>query len=286
MDFLVDAAHATNRKHVNNIDRDASLILHMIVTKTLHIKQMLSGIQDTTSNGKRLSGIVDPTVLAAVCRSLFEQIGLFNLVFVQPGSEEEITFRHSLWVLSGLKNRQQFADSAISKENVAKAESDRQAIVKIEKDIIESAIYQSLSKGEQEKLTKLMQKKEYLVSIENGVVKKHNWFKLYETLGMKPELSKHIYRFYTQYSHPTHTSVYQFNELFDSGKSYMGLVMYNVTTMFQLLSIYIADYVKYFPHIKDTFESRTILEQITIDYPNRLFRGDEHGINDSITHLS
>jgi len=52
-----------------------------------------------------------------------------------------------------------------------------------------------------------------------------------------------------------------------------------------LTSIFIADYISFFPKVKATFEKLSVREQIAIDWQNVFSRGDEYKINDCLESI-
>ena len=50
---------------------------------------------------------------------------------------------------------------------------------------------------------------------------------------------------------------------------------------FALLSIFIADYIKLFPEIIETYNGQDIENQILLNFHNQMMRGENQSINDA-----
>lgn len=70
-------------------EADAKIILQMMMTKVLHLKNAISGISYQARDGARLNKIIDPTIVASLIRNIYETTGLFNLIFRYPKSADE-----------------------------------------------------------------------------------------------------------------------------------------------------------------------------------------------------
>jgi hypothetical protein len=59
------------------------------------------------------------------------------------------------------------------------------------------------------------------------------------------------------------------------------IVIFNLQTAFMMLSIFIADYIKTFPEVLKTYEKMGLVEQIVINFHNKIARGGDYEINES-----
>jgi hypothetical protein len=59
----------------------AKNVLQMMLTKILHLKSIISGINYMSENGAELKDIIDPTALAVLLRNVRETAGMFNLIY-------------------------------------------------------------------------------------------------------------------------------------------------------------------------------------------------------------
>ena len=63
--------------------------------------------------------------------------------------------------------------------------------------------------------------------------------------------------------------------------AYKDIVIFNLQTAFMMLSIFIADYIKTFPEVLKSNEKMGLVEQIVINFHNRIARGGDYDINES-----
>ena len=61
---------------------------------------------------------------------------------------------------------------------------------------------------------------------------------------------------------------------------FVQLAVTGMKSCFVFLSICLADYIRLFPHVKRTYESFSIEDQILLNIHNRLARGGEYSISD------
>lgn len=98
-------------------DADAKIVLQMMMTKVLHLKNVLNGVDFTSKKGKSLNNIIDPTIVASLVRNIYETTGMFNLIYHEPKTENEKQIKYLLWVHAGLSYRNRFDRVIILQEN-------------------------------------------------------------------------------------------------------------------------------------------------------------------------
>src|SRR5436190_2206299 len=84
-------------------DADAKMVLQMMLTKTLHLRNAVNGVSYQAKGGLELNKIIDPTIVAALIRNLYETVGMFNLIYRNTKTQDEKTILYNLWVHSGLQ---------------------------------------------------------------------------------------------------------------------------------------------------------------------------------------
>ena len=62
-------------------DADAKMVLQMMMTKVLHLKNVLNGVDFNSKNWKLLNNIIDPTIVTSFVRNIYETTGMFNLIY-------------------------------------------------------------------------------------------------------------------------------------------------------------------------------------------------------------
>lgn len=281
-EFLFNAVFNHHEENVSSrADQDARLIIQMMLTKALHLRNVLSGITFTTKKGKKLNRIVDPTIVASLIRNIYETSAMFNLIYRNTTSIEEKKILYLLWAHAGLSFRQRFENVITSEENRKTAEQEKIVMQKMVLDIQETDLYKQLDSKDQQKIKQKINDRDYLITFEEGKVKFLSWRELVDVMKIKNGKLNHAYGYFSLYSHPSNVSVFQFAEMFKKGEeSYPNIVIFNLQISFFMFSIFIADYINLFPKVIKTFEELDIVDQIVINFHNNLARGHEFSIND------
>jgi len=266
--------------------KDAGMINQMMFTKLLHLKVLLKGVGYTGGNGQKLNDIIDPTIIASLVRNVFETSALFNLLFRQTHSEEELMIVYNLWSIAGLKYRQRFK-STMSEENKEKLADEEKQIESEIKQIKDSNKYKSLDTRSRKKIDTKIEKKDYRIVFDGNKVKSYgSWQDLCDVMHFKKEIFDNIYTYFSLYSHPSCVSVFQFEVMFDKEREeYKELTILNLKYCFSFLSVFIADYIYLFPDAKIIFEKLSLEKQIAINFPNKMLRGNDYSINDAWQNL-
>lgn len=270
----------------SELERDGKMILQMMLTKTLYLKQMLNGVKFRTDQGVLLNNIIDPVVISAHVRTIYEMSALFNYLFVNENSKNDKEIKYKLWVLSSLNYRQRFNNAITSEENRKKFESEGKRAQEIKDEIICSKFYNTLGNEDKKRIDSLIKKKDFLYVFRDNKVHILNWRALISHIGVKMELMEHLYSFYSFYSHPSNVAVIQFADMFNNPElGYKSMSKMSVGTAFNFISIFIADFIKFYPSILNTFNNINLRDQIIIDFFNKIARGNEFSINKSYLAL-
>ena len=76
--------------------------------------------------------------------------------------------------------------------------------------------------------------------------------------------------------------MFQFSGLFKKGiEGFKDMTNFNLNNVFVFLSVFIADYINYFPETKNIYEEMTLLDQVLIDFHQIIMRGEVYSINDN-----
>ncbi|MCY1528853.1 hypothetical protein D9M68_639740 [compost metagenome] len=67
---------------------------------------------------------------------------------------------------------------------------------------------------------------------------------------------------------------------------FFELASFNVKTAIYLLTVFIADYIRLFPDVANTYNSRPVIDQIMINFFNAFMRGHEYDINKAYEQLN
>jgi len=267
-------------------DRDARMINQMIFTKVLHIRQVVNGVSFTLSGGSALNAIIDPTIVAALIRNVYETVSMFNLIYRHTKTDDEKLILYNLWVIAGLNYRQKFESLIITPEDEQKLKDEKQHVGNLVIEIEKTQLYIGLDQKDKEKIQSKIKEKDFKIRFDNNKVIFLHWQELCDTMGVKFGLFDQIYTYLSLNSHPSNVAVFQFGEMFyNQDNAFLDLTNYNLRELFILLSIFIADYIHLFPEALKTFENLPLINQLVLNGYNRVARDDEYSINDSWKRL-
>lgn len=286
LNFLFTVIRDHQMDEVDSLAKaEARIINQMMFTKIAQLRETVKGIEFEYQDS-HLNNIIDPTIVASNVRNIYETVVLFNLIFVNTKSSDEQLILYNLWVHSGLKYRQRFENLANSEENKEKLESEKKEIENIISEIKNTELYKSLDEKNQGKIDTKIKEKDYKMSFNGDKVEFHSWQDLIKPLGLKISTLDNIYNYFSLYAHPTNVAVFQFTAMFkDEDKAWIELSTFNLKIAIMLTSIFIADYISFFPKVKASFEKLSVREQIAIDWQNVFSRGDEYKINDCLESI-
>ena len=115
-----------------------------------------------------------------------------------------------------------------------------------------------------------------------------SWQDLFATMGCKKDYFETIYTYFSLYSHPSNVSVFQFDSMYQENMKVSNVMAdVNLRYCYMMLSIFISDYISYFPKVIQTFNSLEVDDQILINYFNLFARDNmKYSINESWKHLN
>lgn len=262
-------------------EADSRMAFQMFVTKALSIKKILQGIEyDDGIN--HLNRIIDPTILITLIRNMFEALCAFELVYVLPNSADKKLIAHNLYQIAGLKYRQRFAYENMKPEHQKLLDSEREDIEECIKDIKDTTLYSTLDSQNKSKIENAIKNKNFQIYIDkDNKVKQYGWGDIPPLFGVKLDFFKNIYTYFSLNAHPSYISILQFKDMFKKDNmDYLNLAITGMKSCFVFLSICLADYIRLFPQVMNTYGSFSIEDQILLNFHNRLARGEEYSISD------
>lgn len=281
--FLVIRKHNQDKVYSQS-HADAKMVFQMIFTKASHINKLLEGVSFNSKDGGKLNPIIDPTSVAPLIRTLYETVCVFHLVYTLPDTQEKKDLVYQLWVSSGLKYRQRFNANLPSSQE--KLEDERKEIETIKTTIENSDLFKSLTEKNQKKILTKLKEKDYKISFTGLDVNFLSWQEVSGTMGLKNDLFDNIYSYYSLYAHPSNVSVFQFEMMFSKEEeAFKSLATTSMKYCFALLSMFIADYIKLFPEILETYNKQDLVSQIVLNFHNQMMRGETQSINDAWKEL-
>ena len=284
LEKYIDFIFAVIRKHhYENVDTqakaDSKIIFQMFFTKAINIRKTLEGLE--YDNGKyKLNGIIDPTILYALVRSVFEALCAFELVYMIPDTEDKKRIMYNLYKLSGLKYRQRFNDSSATPDMQKKYNAELAEINESIDIIKNTALYRTLSLKNKEKIDRAIKDKSYQLMIDSSnKVKLYGWGDVPALFGAQHSLLKNAYTLFSLNAHPSYVSMFQFRDMFPKNNpEYIQISLSAMYYCFVFFSIFIADYIKLFPTVRDTYASLSNVDQILLNFHNKLIRGENYSI--------
>lgn len=265
---------------------ECKIIVQMLFSKLLTLQKMMDGIEYKSRDNVKLNKLIDPTVVAVLCRIVYETIAMFNLVYVIPQTDEEKKILYNLWVIAGLKYRQRFSSIAKSPESRQKQSDEYSLIIKLTSEIENTAIYKSLTKDGQKIIQDKLKRKDYKIVINGDDVVSLSWEGVIPLMGMKEDIFGVMYTYFSLYSHPSNVAVFQYKDLFDKTKQdFIQMSNFNALSVIKLVSFFIADYIKLFPETMKIFESLHLIDQIMINFHSKFLRVDKSTINSAMDVL-
>lgn len=287
IEFCFQVITDQNVRPKNKEYLEAEIILQMMFTKMLNLKTAIHGVEYHSNNGKSLSRIIDPTIIASSIRNIYESVAMFHIVYVLPKTDEERKLLYNLWVISGLSYRQRFESSIINAESRKKQEDEKQQISDLTNEIKQMNLFKNLDLKNQLRIDNLVKEKEYKVRIQNGKIIKLSWQEIIPIMGIRSGIMDNLYTYFSLYAHPSNVSVFQFQNMFSKGSNtFVLLANFNFRNAIILLSIFISDYLKTFPLKLPIFNTLNIRDQIAISVQNFFARGVTYSINNCIDELN
>ena len=76
--FLITVINSHQENLEDVAEREARLLLQMMMTKTLNLKNVIKGVSFCSKNSITLNNIIDPTIVAVLIRNTYETVSMFN----------------------------------------------------------------------------------------------------------------------------------------------------------------------------------------------------------------
>lgn len=262
----------------SQLEADSRILFQMFFTKGLTIYKALDGISYKFHN-ETLCPIIDPTMLYTMVRNMYETLCTFELLNFIPDTPDKKTITYQLFIISGLKNRQKFYNPQMPQEFLNKYNEEKRHIIQAIDIIKKTELYKSLNKEEQNKLNKAIDDKIYQLIIENNKVIFPGWKSIASKFGLSGQLIGNIYTYFCLNAHPSYISLMQYRDAFSIKKpEFIQLALMAVRYALSFMSIFLVDYIKLFPQIKDTFKSLPEKQQVLLEFFHILIRGKKNSI--------
>lgn len=286
LDYFIQCFYDLVAKHHEDVlytqaEADAKIVLQMMFSKLIHLRKLFEGVTFINKEGTQLiNPIIDPTIISSLVRNVYETVCMFNIVYDVPDTKDKKKILYNLWVIAGLNYRQRFSKIIKNPENTLKAEEEKEKIEILTREIKETQLYKDLDAVNKSKIDTKIKKKDYKIKIKDNKVNYLDWQKISDNFISKSDMFGNMYTYFSLYSHPSNVSVFQFADMFSpKDEAFKRIAIFNLRLCLALSSIFLSDFLRLFPSTMPTFENRSDIEQIILNFFNRMFRGDEKSIS-------
>ncbi len=194
--------------------------------------------------------ILDPFSVNALVRTLFEGYSNFHSIYIQSKSDDEIALKHDMWVLSGLKYRQQFPTTI--EEHQIKKQKEKEEIEELLKSVKSNKVFRQLDATSQSKVLHGIEKKKWHIIVNGENAHVAHWQELFKNVISNQHFDK-LYSALSLNTHPSNVSIFQFAALYNFQQETNAMrTAINVTNM--IFSFLITDYCKYFTALSSVYE--------------------------------
>ncbi len=208
----------------------------------------------------------------SIVRSQFEAFCNFNNIYIQSKNVNERTLKYDLWALSGLKHRQNFRTE--EEENKRKKEDEKLQIESIIKSIENNPCFSQLNEDSKIEIRKKgIKDKDWKLKIIQDRAFFIAWHDLMKNANITDTVDG-IYRHLSLTTHPSNVSVFQFNNLYNSGE-YIKTCLMSLQISNYFISFLITDYCHYSSEAKKIFHELPYICKYLINSLNCMFRGND-----------
>lgn len=268
LSFLLKVLNSQKGKQTDEITHNAQLELQMLTTKLLAFRVLLQkwGGYNVEKDIK-LNPIVDPVVLGGLARSIYENLGVFRLVYLLPDDEDKKRIAFNLW------KRHSFLDSIKELEsaiilNVKKGYNivnlqEQLRFTKEQSDILLADILRTnyafthhnfeFSRGNAKKSLVILDDTPKFISL-SSLDKDMEYH-----LPLKNIAFQNMYRILSHYAHPSYKAEWQFdNEFKGVGNNSEGPYHLIVSVTAILAICFISSYIVYDRSIENEMNEEEI----------------------------
>ncbi len=269
----------TQKEKTQNIENtDAIGLYEMTILKNLSIFKLAESLNYNSNIGDFIiSNRFDPFALSSIIRTQYEAFCTFNNIFRLSKTAEERKFKYNLWVLSGLKYRQNFPTKL--EENIKKKQDEKLEIIDLLNKIRGSEVYQHLNTESKDRIENAIKRKNWQVATSGDEANIIPWHEMFNNAGVNAILEGQ-YSSLSLNAHPSNVSVFQFADMFLRGNDLPNSI-FTIKISKWLISLLIADYCYYFKDAKERFDGLPIMTQILVNSYNLMCRNESFKINDA-----
>ncbi len=275
---LIDASHTYQPIHES--ESDCVMSMQMIFSRGCSFVQLLEGFSFCGRN-KRLNRIIDSSVLFSLVRDIYEALCSFEIVYILPNTHEKRMVAYYMYIISGLKERQNFDITTDEGKQIQIQELEElENAIQIVKA---SPYYINLSELEKRNIDSRINSAHpvYRLFYNDENIEGIKWEKAYQYFGMKEKMFRDLYSYLCLNAHPTVIALRQFQDSFFRDNPHF-IKASSIASKFVaiLLSIYAVDFCKRFAWAKAVYDQQDEVTQWLIDVNNIQFRSKSYALND------
>lgn len=226
---------ADSKIKFNSIWIDSETLVNKFIFHLIALNGLYKGTEVNLKEKGIKGKLRDISSIYVMLRAALENLLIYNHIFISSKDEEEVSFRHDVWILSSLIGRQRI--KPISNEAKGIHQKEKEQIEDLRKKISENIYIHNLT---------INQKKELLKKGDTRLFK--TWFALLDEMGFGNAFGiKDAYFIMSNHAHSEAISVMQINDSkFDSKYDKNKMLSYSVVFgMIFISRIFIMQLKKY-----------------------------------------
>lgn len=276
-DYLFDVILKLHGKKFSSVRMNESGIwVQMMFTNTLAFSKLLEGMSYERDD-KRLNPIIDHRMIFSLGRTMYENLIIFELLYILPTDEDKKTLIYDLYEAAGYKEQ---LDVLLNEEK--QRYPDRVKEIEDSLDGVKSEAHSTLfytNSTEQVKQTidnAINSGKFRYRFNSDGTLKKVEYDEGMELIEVNSEIFTGMYKYFSNLSHPSHWGQLQFEQSFDAIKpEYISLACTATKYVVTFLCLFINDFKKISEDAKQVLAEQSPDNQQLIMLYNHMFRGDD-----------
>lgn len=228
--------------------------LQMMFTKGKSLRSLFDGYSQKMGNIS-LFCQADHTILFTIVRTAYEQLCVFELLYMIPDTEDKRIILENAYVAAAQINRlKAFTEEELSRHPVETAEV-RQDIEACRTEIHNTELYKSLTEKDKAKLDETIFKRgEYqIVFTKDGKMLTHvGWDEVRNYCQLNTDALHGVYKYACNMAHPSYLGLLQFHDAYKE-RAISDLNDTAVMQMIAIMSVYIMDFLKTYPEAQHVY---------------------------------
>ena len=276
LDFYFDVIKSPEgRKATSYIEDDRNIWMQTLFSEGFHFLSLLDGV-GYNKGIDRLNPIVDPSVLFSVARRIYESVIAFEILFVIPDSEDKKAILYNLFMAHGLSERLKNIDEEMRSHNPERVAEEQKEIDECLREIEGTDLYSELDQQTKNIIKNAFGKKFRYIFKEDNSLEFVNYYDADKLLGIKNNMLKGTYSYFSLHGHPSYVSIFQFRDAFnnDSRADISLMAPHATQCVLAFMSFFIVDYMKLVPEIKTMFDKLEEPRRFAIGMYEDAMRGE------------